>query len=104
MKKHVSDLNLTSGEYALPASLIDSLDTLEAVLARVPQGDTEGLREVHDVIFQPFATYGKSHGTGLGLSIVQSIVESHGGEISFDSELGKGTSFLIKLPIEGTTE
>ena len=57
--------------------------------------------ELFDSIFQPFATSGKNHGTGLGLSIAQSIVEAHGGEISFTSELGKGACFLVKLPVEG---
>jgi PAS domain S-box-containing protein len=38
-------------------------------------------------------------GTGLGLSIVKSIVERHGGEVRVDSELNKGSSFHIILPL-----
>ena len=38
-------------------------------------------------------------GTGLGLSIVKSIVERHGGEVRVDSELNKGSTFYIILPL-----
>lgn len=39
-------------------------------------------------------------GTGLGLSIVKHVVESHGGAVSLQSELGVGSTFTIGLPID----
>ena len=39
-------------------------------------------------------------GTGLGLSIVKHIVQLHGGQVSLDSELGKGSTFTFTLPLE----
>jgi two-component system sensor kinase FixL len=50
-------------------------------------------------IFQPFATT-KNQGTGLGLVIVRQIVTAHHGRISYSSEPGKGTVFIISLPAQ----
>lgn len=51
-------------------------------------------------IFDPgFTRKGVGVGTGLGLSITYKIVEDQGGTISVDSKLGKGTRFVIKLPL-----
>src|SRR5262245_65637404 len=55
-------------------------------------------REECERLFTPYYT-SKQHGTGLGLAIVQSVVSDHGGTISVRSQPGKGTAFLIELPI-----
>ena len=47
-------------------------------------------------IFDPYFTT-KQSGTGLGLAIVHKIIESHGGEVNVESELGKGTTVTIFL-------
>jgi signal transduction histidine kinase len=49
-------------------------------------------------MYNPFFTT-KTNGTGLGLSIVYQIILEHGGQITVDSELGKGTTFRIFLPV-----
>ena len=52
-------------------------------------------------IFTPFyTTKPVGEGTGLGLSITWGIIQDHDGEISVDSEPGKGTRFTIRLPVE----
>ncbi len=51
-------------------------------------------------IFEPFFTTKEAgKGTGLGLSITYEIVQRHKGEITVESEAGKGTSFTIKIPV-----
>ena len=60
-----------------------------------------GMNEtVRSKIFEPFfTTKAVGKGTGLGLSISYGIIEKHKGTIEVKSELGKGTEFIIKLPI-----
>jgi signal transduction histidine kinase len=54
--------------------------------------------EVKERIFDPFVTHGKSGGTGLGLAIVSNIVAAHRGKISFETQAGQGTEFLVRIP------
>ncbi|MEA5509130.1 GAF domain-containing protein [Crocosphaera sp. UHCC 0190] len=59
-------------------------------------------------VFEPFQQVGniltnKPRGTGLGLSICKQIIERHGGQIWLESQLGKGTIFFVKLPINQLT-
>lgn len=60
-------------------------------------------REVMAKIFDPFfTTKPVGQGTGLGLSISYKIVQDHGGQIRVASEPGRGTRFLISLPLPAT--
>jgi signal transduction histidine kinase len=56
--------------------------------------------EVKRKIFEPFfTTKGENRGNGLGLSVCQRIARNHGGDITFESQEGQGTIFIIRLPL-----
>lgn len=57
-------------------------------------------RENLEKIFRPFfSSKGYGKGTGLGLSIVKRIINEHGGTVAVRSQVGKGTTFTISLPV-----
>ena len=49
-------------------------------------------------IFQSFFSTKGTRGTGLGLMITKKIIDEHGGCVSLESEMGKGSKFSIKIP------
>jgi two-component system NtrC family sensor kinase len=53
-----------------------------------------------DHIFEPFTTT-KKEGSGLGLYVSYGIIQNHGGSITVDSLPGQGTTFTIRLPLNG---
>jgi len=74
----------------------------------VDVGDTgvgipaEHQSRIFDEFYQlDHATTRQVEGTGLGLSLTRRLVELHGGAISLESELGKGTVFTFRLPLDG---
>ena len=54
--------------------------------------------ETRAKIFQRFFSTKGSRGTGMGLMMAKKIIDEHGGAIEFESERGKGTEFVIRLP------
>ncbi|WP_300667535.1 ATP-binding protein [Desulfoluna sp.] len=77
-------------------------ETDGAGLAEIAFADTGcGIPEEElEQVFQPFFTT-REDGTGLGLPISQRIIENHGGWIDVDSVAGKGTMFIVYLPMDG---
>jgi len=60
-------------------------------------------KEIMEKIWTPFFTT-KAKGMGLGLAICKRIIEAHGGSISVDSTVGKGTTFTVTIPIKPKIE
>jgi len=53
---------------------------------------------IHNTLFDPFISFGKSNGTGLGLAIVNKVIHDHGGSVVLQETSSAGTIFLVKLP------
>ncbi len=78
---------------------VDHTDTL---LVMVFQDSGVGMTaEVLSHIFEPFYSISGKGGSGLGLIIVKNVVESHGGSLSIQSKVGRGTTIEIRLPLRG---
>lgn len=70
----------------------------EKVVLQVTDNGSGIPPEIQEKVFTPnFST--KTSGTGLGLAICKSIIEGFNGDIYFETEVGKGTSFFVELPL-----
>ena len=104
-------------EQVLIALIMNALDAMPRggnlwVESQMTNAATEVLIQVRDDgsgiaadvlphIFEPFLTTKETgHGVGLGLAIARGIVERHSGRIEVQSELGRGTTFTITLPLQ----
>jgi two-component system, NtrC family, sensor kinase len=91
----------TGGHITIGTEIVDGG---RAVQVRVADGGVGIGAHDRTRVFEPFFTTKKDgKGTGLGLSIVKNIIEGHGGQVRFESEVGMGTTFFITLPIQKET-
>lgn len=74
-------------------------DYIEITVADTGQGIP---KENLSRLFEPFYTTKGKHGTGLGLAVIWRIIDNHGGTINVESEVGKGTTFVIHLPLQAS--
>jgi len=108
---HRALLNLVSN--AIDACIFDdSIDKTHRVVVRTAlesdhslrlevEDNGSGMREsVRQKIFSSFFSTKGAKGTGLGLLVTKKLVEEHGGTIEVSSTLGKGTTFVIRLPFQ----
>ena len=96
---------ITNALQAMPQGgrLVVSSQAVEGEYVAVSFSDTgTGISEENlERVFEPLFTT-KARGIGLGLMLCKMLVESHGGTIEVQSELGKGSTFTVRLPIGAT--
>jgi len=94
-----------AGKITLAAKVNTAGGPGQADLVEISVGDTgAGIPpESLERIFRPFYTT-KRGGTGLGLSLCRRIIRQHGGTLSVESQLGKGSRFILRLPMRAAVE
>ena len=86
-------------EYTPTVSVITK-KTKNGIEIRVGDNGKGMPKHIRDKVFQPFfTTKPTGQGTGLGLSLSYDIIKAHGGTLEVESEDGKGTEFIINLPV-----
>lgn len=100
---NVGAITVELTEESLPLSFTETVPPLQpGKHLRLSVTDTaDGIPgEILERIFDPYFTTKKAgKGTGLGLSVVHGIVQKHGGAITVNTELGKGSTFNVFLPV-----
>lgn len=93
------------GRVAIEASVGNAVGSKQSRYVEISVSDTgPGIPPEHlERIFRPFYTT-KRGGTGLGLSLCRRIISAHGGTLSAESELKKGSRFIIRIPVREVAE
>ncbi|NJO93670.1 MAG: sensor histidine kinase [Hydrococcus sp. RM1_1_31] len=100
----LTNLLFNAVKYSPPGSQVDFNVTLEAeaVVFAVKDRGIGILPQDREYLFEAFhrgENVGQIEGSGLGLALVKKCVNLHRGQIAFDSIVGEGTTFIIRLPI-----
>ncbi len=102
----VNSCNASSGnpDEPIKISYSDAVWTGKNIITLEVTDQGTGIKpEYKEKMFEPFFSTSEQ-GTGLGLSIVQQIVNRHNGEVECQSTLGKGCTFILRLPLPGHPE
>lgn len=95
-------LKFTKSEGSISVNVFDREEAIEIIVSDTGIGIPKDMQEL---IFQRFRQVDTSltreqEGSGIGLSLVKSLVDMHGGTISVESEYGKGSKFIVRLPVK----
>lgn len=92
----------SKGEKPFSSTQINTTDFLEIRIADTGSGiPANRIDKIFDRFFQLDDSHTRKHGgTGIGLALTKELVELHGGKISVQSELGKGSTFCVILPLK----
>jgi heavy metal sensor kinase len=105
LQEAVSNLVLNAVQYNRPGGRVNiQTDTAEAELVLRVQDTGTGIPSEHmphvfDRFYRVDRSRGATRGAGLGLAITKWIVERHGGTIQCCTELGRGSEFIVRLPV-----
>lgn len=88
------------GEILIETS-IDRMEPIEYILITIEDNGTGISNDIRGQVYNKgFTTRKNEGGTGLGLYVVREILNQYGGKIHFDSKVGKGTKFYVKIPLK----
>jgi signal transduction histidine kinase len=106
----INAVKFTPNGGTIRLSATRTLEHLLVAVADTGKGiEPESLARIFDPFFTNFDVSRHSSGTfeyekrglGLGLSMAKAFIEMHGGKLTVESELGKGTTFVVELPVPG---